>query len=239
LIIRAYDAMGHCDAAQRQRDFFQDAHPDQRAPRPNQCADAVRVRLDCQPVGTPVRIDRVISASCGQTIALPVGEHLFATVNQRQYVRHALTAGQSRLSLDVDRERAGQRVAQERPDEPAAARRSAGASAPSAGGRTSDRHVALIEEEEQADKTRLICSGSSYGPSKNCIAVGEGEVADVSEFASPLLYIEDPEEAEQYVPTVCYEQESRLFSSAPDERDCVRVESGDETRTCCSVDRVE
>ena len=238
LIIRAYDAMGHCDAAARQRAFFSDAHPDQRPPGPRRCSNPVEVTLVCQPVGTPVRIDRVMSSACGQKISMPAGEHLFATVNQRTYVMHAVEQGQDALVLDSGGS-AGERgyadsrgVEQER-----SGRGRAGGSGGSSRRIESSPGVELVESSGRDVSARLICSGSSFGPSEDCISVKDDEVADVSGLESPLLYIESPRNSENYVPTICYD--GKRDPRSREGRECVTVEKGSDTKTCCSVDRVE
>lgn len=237
LVIRAYDAMGHCDAAARQRAFFSDAHPDERAPRPRACTDPVEITLVCQPVGTPVRIDRVMSSTCGQTISIPPGEHLFATVNQRSYVLHNVAENQDALVLDSGHD-SGRAVADRGASSDSAGRgragRSRGGASPTL---TSSEGVELVGGANREDRARLICSGGSFGPSEDCISVEDDEVADVSGLDSPLLYIESPRNSENYVPTICYDEAQAR--SDDDSRECVQVEKGSGTKTCCSVDRVE
>jgi hypothetical protein len=242
LVIRAYDAMGHCDAAARQRAFFTDVHADERPPGPRKCTDPVEVTLVCQPVGTPVRIDRVMSSTCGQTVSIPAGDHLFATVNQRQYVLYTVEKGDDSLVLDTGDVGSGRAYARSRgraEGDSAAGRGRASRSRSGSGRRDVQRGVELVGRSDPRDTARLICSGGSFGPSQDCISVDENEVADVSEMESPLLYIESPRNSENYVPTICYESKQKPAGADLESRECVTVEKGQGTRTCCSVDRVE
>ncbi len=73
LIIRSYDAMGHCDAAQKQRTFFQDLYPRDLAPPPDQCQSTAALTIECTPVRTPVTVNYVIDSYCGATLNLAPG----------------------------------------------------------------------------------------------------------------------------------------------------------------------
>ncbi|MGM0558081.1 MAG: hypothetical protein ACQEVA_16975 [Myxococcota bacterium] len=243
LVIRAYDAMGNCDAAARQRALFSDLHVDERAPSLTECTDPVTVTLVCQPVGTPVRIDRVMSSTCGQTVSIPAGDHLFATVNQRNHVVHTVEKGEGSLVLDTGDVGGDRDYARASGDEASASGRGRSASARSnSGRRNARRNVELVGGSQQRDSARLLCSGGSFGPSRDCISVQDDEVADVSGMDSPLLYIESPRNSENYVPTICYEgtdELSRADRADDESRECVMVEKGQGTRTCCSVERVD
>lgn len=75
LIIRSYDFMGHCSAANRQLEVFGQVFPEVEPPGLQRCAEPARLTIACHPRDTDVLVDGLITTRCGATIALPAGEH--------------------------------------------------------------------------------------------------------------------------------------------------------------------
>jgi hypothetical protein len=75
LIVTSYDRMGFCDAAERQLGVHQLVHPDAASPSLDNCAATGTVAIACTGPETGVTVDRQFQVSCGQRIALPIGEH--------------------------------------------------------------------------------------------------------------------------------------------------------------------
>lgn len=74
LIIRSYDFMGHCDAAQKQRVFFQEIYPREAVAPPDQCKQTASLTIDCTPIRTPVTVNYVIDSFCGATLNIVPGK---------------------------------------------------------------------------------------------------------------------------------------------------------------------
>ncbi len=74
LIVRSYDFMGHCDAAQKQRVFFQELYPRESVPPADQCKETATLTIDCTPTRTPVIVNHVIDSYCGATLNVVPGK---------------------------------------------------------------------------------------------------------------------------------------------------------------------
>lgn len=95
-IIRAYDLMGHCSAAQRQLEMFNVTHPGNLAPPLQQCLKPAMLHLECVPEQSAhVQISPQIRAQCGQSIALPPGEYKLASTEMEVIKTVRLSAGES------------------------------------------------------------------------------------------------------------------------------------------------
>lgn len=80
MVVRAYDEMGFCDAAMRQKEVLETVHPEADEPNLRRCADSGAVKLQCADkdgavFGGRVLVDGKFSVECGQTISLAPGAH--------------------------------------------------------------------------------------------------------------------------------------------------------------------
>lgn len=92
LIVEAYDEMGHCDAADRKRAFFETVHPDDEVPQPKRCASTGTVDVECGSEDGQVVINGDFTIGCGRAVSLPAGESH----------RLGIVGADQRQSVDVD-----------------------------------------------------------------------------------------------------------------------------------------
>lgn len=71
LIVEAYDRMGHCQAAQRSRQFHRRAHAEQTAPQLDQCTNTAELIVDCEHAEAEAVINEGFSAGCNEVVELP------------------------------------------------------------------------------------------------------------------------------------------------------------------------
>ncbi|MBA2661276.1 MAG: hypothetical protein H0U74_03225 [Bradymonadaceae bacterium] len=74
LIVRSYDFMGHCGAAQKQQVFFTEMFPRESSPKLQQCQETASLALECLPFGTPVTVNRFVETYCGAEIQVAPGK---------------------------------------------------------------------------------------------------------------------------------------------------------------------
>ena len=117
LIVRSFDFMGACNAADRQREFYRSEHPGQREVELQRCSNPAQVELECGQVDAPVKVDEVVSGRCGQTVALAPGRHVLTSPALDQPATIDVEAGESRtVSLAVDPKKWSPRPGGEHPE---------------------------------------------------------------------------------------------------------------------------
>jgi hypothetical protein len=95
LIVTSYDKMGYCDAAERQLGVHRLVHPDAGSPELIHCSSTGTVEIACKGPEADVTVDRQFQVSCGQRIALPVGEHRLSAERVDSPRRFTVQAGRT------------------------------------------------------------------------------------------------------------------------------------------------
>jgi hypothetical protein len=101
LIVRSYDAMGHCDAAARQRELLRERFRGADVPGPGRCAESGELTIECgddTAVGEVV-VDSRIETSCGSTLTVPLGTHTVTSPGARGAQRVEVTADARQVSV--------------------------------------------------------------------------------------------------------------------------------------------
>ncbi len=75
MIVRSYDLMGRCDAAQRQLELYREEHPSAGTMALQRCAQSEQVTLDCAGSFGELRLNGMIEARCGEPLRLAAGEY--------------------------------------------------------------------------------------------------------------------------------------------------------------------
>ncbi|TXD38896.1 hypothetical protein FRC98_00390 [Lujinxingia vulgaris] len=74
-IVGAYDTIGLCDAAMRQRDFYGIRHGQASAPELKRCLRVGQVEPICEGEGGRVVVDATFEVACGQRVILAEGRY--------------------------------------------------------------------------------------------------------------------------------------------------------------------
>lgn len=102
LIVRSYDQMGFCDAANRQVAVYRLVHDDKPVPEIDRCQTTGGLVIECEGRAAPIRVDGQFEAACGQRLTLPVGEHALSSERIDGAHKVSVSAGQTataRLTL--------------------------------------------------------------------------------------------------------------------------------------------
>lgn len=95
LLVRSYDFMGHCDAAQRQIEFFREVHPRTETPQFQRCKEPAQLKITCEPLGAEVKVNRMIDTYCGATLSVAGGmQHLWLAREPAIQQQVAVAAGE-------------------------------------------------------------------------------------------------------------------------------------------------
>ena len=81
LIIRTHDFMGHCTAADRQRDVLRTMFADAKVPTAQMCVNPGKIQISCTKRGM-VLVNGSIEVRCGQTVEVPKGEHFIVSTRE-------------------------------------------------------------------------------------------------------------------------------------------------------------
>ncbi len=118
LIIETYDAMGHCDAAARQLDFFERHHSGEGEPALDRCQNPGEIVLQCDDFDRSIRVGPHRRASCGELIRVPADEtHRIAAITGGEVQEISVAEGE-RASLEIDTTRPPPAVALLPPRQP-------------------------------------------------------------------------------------------------------------------------
>jgi hypothetical protein len=104
MIVRSYDAIGHCSAAQQQRTLFREMFPTSgEPPALERCATPATLTLSCGSADADLLIDEHILTTCAASVSLPPGEHIIEGRGFPLLERVTLTAKETRsLALPID-----------------------------------------------------------------------------------------------------------------------------------------
>ncbi len=97
MIVRAYDFMGHCNAAQAHLQMLREEFSDTSRVELQKCANPASVKLECSSPQLMLVIDDVISTRCGAQVALPAGRHRVAAPAAGWSREVVLARGESRV----------------------------------------------------------------------------------------------------------------------------------------------
>lgn len=97
LIVEAYDAMGHCDAVERQVEFLERQHAGAR-PVTERCGESGTLMVECAATGNDqIEVGRWRRARCGEVIAVPANApHRVAWSDGGESTEVTVEAGQSK-----------------------------------------------------------------------------------------------------------------------------------------------
>lgn len=104
MIVRSYDAIGHCAAAQQQRVLFREMFPTSGEPPVlERCATPATLTLSCGSADADLLIDEHILTTCAAAVSLPPGEHVIEGRGFALLQRVTLAAKEARtLELPID-----------------------------------------------------------------------------------------------------------------------------------------
>lgn len=111
MLVRSYDAIGHCDAAAGQRTLFKEMFASAgEPPAPVRCAAAATLKLECGSADADLLVDSYILTTCNATLTLPAGPHTIEGNGFSLIERVTLAAKESRtLALPIDAAREADR----------------------------------------------------------------------------------------------------------------------------------